>query len=227
MGEVSLRFAAIPCLAFLARNGENRFSIGRRERDVDRSLPKSVGSVADRLHGNIVAILKTGDQIMSRASLKNTAHADEIFDVFGPRIQFLTALSENDDDYCLIQGTVPAGVIVPLHSHGERETFYVVAGEIQGLCEDRWITFGVGDVFDVPGGLKHAWRNVSGASVSLLFAMPMRLGRFFRDIGRPVAMASQDAPKPADFQRLFEIATTYGYWLGSPADNAAVGLSVG
>jgi quercetin dioxygenase-like cupin family protein len=144
---------------------------------------------------------------MSRVSLKNTADTDEIFDVFGPRIQFLTALSENDDDYCLIQGTVPAGVIVPLHSHGERETFYVVAGEIQGLCEDRWITFGVGDVFDVPGGLKHAWRNVSGASVSLLFAMPMRLGRFFRDIARPVAMASQDAPKPADFQRLLVTAT--------------------
>ena len=53
--------------------------------------------------------------------------------VLGPRIQFLTALSENDDDYCLIKGTVPAGVVVPLHSHAERETFYVVGGEIQGL----------------------------------------------------------------------------------------------
>jgi hypothetical protein len=33
-----------------------------------------------------MAILNTGDQIMSRASLKNTADADEIFDVVGPRI---------------------------------------------------------------------------------------------------------------------------------------------
>jgi Cupin domain len=136
-------------------------------------------------------------------------------------------LSENDEDYCLIKGTVPAGVVVPLHSHAERETFYVIGGEIQGLCEDHWITLGVGDIFDVPGGLKHGWRNVSGASVSLLFAMPTRLGRFFRDIARPVATAGQDAPKPADLQRLFEIATAYGYWLGSPADNAAVGISFG
>jgi quercetin dioxygenase-like cupin family protein len=199
----------------------------RRELDVDRSLPESVGSIADGLHGNVVATVKTGDLIMSLASLKKTADTDGIFDVLGPRIQFLTALSENDDDYCLIKGTVPAGVVVPLHSHAERETFYVVGGEIQGLCEDHWITLGVGDVFDVPGGLKHGWRNVSGESVSLVFTMPMRLGRFFRDIGRPVEMAGQAAPKPADFQRFFEIATAYGYWLGSPADNAAVGISFG
>ena len=100
-------------------------------------------------------------------------------------------------------------------------------GEVQGLWEDHWITLGGGDVFDVPGGLKHGWRNVSGASVSLLFVVPMRLGRFFCDIGRPVTMASQSAPGPADFQHLLEIAHAYGYWLGSPADNAAVGLSFG
>jgi hypothetical protein len=44
-----------------------------------------------------------------------------------------------------------------------------------------------------------------------LFVVPMRLGRFFRDIGRPVTMASQSAPGPADFQRLLEIAHTYGF----------------
>jgi hypothetical protein len=43
------------------------------------------------------------------------------------------------------------------------------------------------------------------------FVVPMRLGRFFRDIGRPVTMASQSAPGPADFQRLLEIAHTYGF----------------
>jgi hypothetical protein len=57
-------------------------------------LPESVGSIADRLHGNIIATLKTRDQIMSRASLKSIADTDEIFDVFRPRIQFLAALSE-------------------------------------------------------------------------------------------------------------------------------------
>ncbi len=167
---------------------------------------------------------------MSLPNLKATlskVDGNEILDVLGPLVQFLTGVSDSDEDYCLMRGTVPAGVVVPLHSHAERETFYVLEGVVQGLWEDHWITLGGGDVFDVPGGLKHGWRNVSGASVSLLFVVPMRLGRFFRDIGRSVTMASQSAPGPADFQRLLEIAHTYGYWLGSPADNAAVGLSFG
>jgi hypothetical protein len=51
----------------------------------------------------------------------------------------------------------------------------------------------------------------------------MRLGRFLRDIGHPVETAG--APTPADIQRLEELGRAYGYWFGSPADNAAVGIS--
>ena len=167
---------------------------------------------------------------MSLPNLKATlskVDSNEILDVLGPLVQFLTGVSDSDEDYCLMRGTVPAGAVVPLHSHAERETFYVLEGEVQGLWKDHWITLGAGDVFDVPGGLKHGWRNVSGASVSLLFVVPMRLARFFRAIGRPVTMTSESTPGPADFQRLLEIANAYGYWLGSPADNAAAGLSLG
>ena len=47
---------------------------------------------------------------MSLASLKTTSEkvdTGEILDVLGPRIQFLTALSDNDNDYCLSKGSVP------------------------------------------------------------------------------------------------------------------------
>jgi quercetin dioxygenase-like cupin family protein len=153
--------------------------------------------------------------------------ADEIFDVLGPRIRFLTALSNHDDDYCLIAGVVPAGVVVPVHSHPERETFYVLEGEIEGLMDKRWATFGAGDVVDVPGGLRHAWRNTSGAPAQMLCVTPMRLGRFFRDIAVPLALATQGPPTPADLQRMVGLTEAYGYWLGGPADNAAVGISIG
>jgi quercetin dioxygenase-like cupin family protein len=165
---------------------------------------------------------------MPVASLKTAskrADGNKVLDVLGPLVQFLTEVSNNDEDYCLVRGIVPAGVVVPLHSHPERETFYVLEGEVQGLWEDHWITLGAGDVVDVPGGLKHGWRNVSGKSASLLVVVPMRLGRFFRDIV-PVAFASQSARDPADFQRLREIAHAYGYWIGSPVDNAAVGIGL-
>jgi len=174
---------------------------------------------------------KPGDMlIMSHSVLKTTAHkasASEMLDVIGPHIQHLTALSNADDDYCLIRSNFPAGVVVPIHSHADRETFYILGGELQGLWEDRWMTLVAGDVFDVPGSTRHAWRNTSGAPVSLIIVTSMRLGRFLRDIGRPLATVEPGPPKPADLQRLVATSQAYGYWLGSPADNAAVGISLG
>jgi quercetin dioxygenase-like cupin family protein len=155
------------------------------------------------------------------------ASPSEILDVFGPRIQHLTVLSDADDGYCLIGANFPAGVVVPIHSHDDRETFYMIAGELQGLWEDHWISVAGGDVFDVPGGIRHAWRNVSGVPASLLVVTTVRLGRFFRDIGRPIATVPVGPPTPADLQRFFEIAHDYGYWFGSAADNAAVGITFG
>jgi quercetin dioxygenase-like cupin family protein len=151
----------------------------------------------------------------------------EIFDLFGPSIQFLTPLSDGDGDYCLIRGTVPTGAVVPLHSHAERETFQVLDGQIEGYWKDHWITLTAGQVFDVPGGLRHGWRNLSSASTSLLIVAPMRLARFFHEMGRPLATLVPGAPKPEDFQRFVELASAYGYWLGGPADNAAAGLAFG
>jgi hypothetical protein len=55
----------------------------------------------------------------------------------------------------------------------------------------------------------------------------MRSGRFFRDIALPVALATQGPPTPADLQRMVGLTEAYGYWLGSPADNADVGISIG
>jgi quercetin dioxygenase-like cupin family protein len=151
----------------------------------------------------------------------------EVLDVLGPQIQYLTPLSESNEGYCLVKSTVAPGVIVPIHSHADRETFYILAGELQGLTEDRWHIFGPGGVFDVPGGIRHAFRNVSSASVSLLFVTTMRMGRFFREVGRPAATLPPGPPAPADLQRFALLAHEYGYWLGSPEDNAAVGLSFG
>jgi hypothetical protein len=66
-----------------------------------------------------------------------------------------------DVDYCLIKGTVPAGVVVPIHSHAERETFYVVEGKVQGALggsldhtRRRWGFR--------PGALEHGWQTHPG-----------------------------------------------------------------
>ena len=161
------------------------------------------------------------------ATASQEANVGEFLDVLGPRIQHLTTLSDADDGYCLLRSIFSADAIVPIHSHGDRETFYILDGELQGLREDRWVRLVRGDVFDVPGDLRHGFRNLSGAPVSLLFVTTMRMGRFFRDVGRPAATVPAGPPMPADRQRLFEIARRYGHWLGNPADNAAVCITLG
>ena len=160
--------------------------------------------------------------------MQHSEPVGEVLDLFGPQIQLLTALSDEDDGYCLFGGTLPAGAVVPLHSHAERETFYILEGELKGLRQDRWLTLAGGDVLDIPGGVKHAFRNVSAAPVYLLFVTTMRLGRFFCEVGRPAdTVPSPGPPTSADLQRFFEISRASGYWLGSAEDNAAVGISLG
>ena len=51
----------------------------------------------------------------------------------------LTPLSNGEGAYCLAKGTVPAGVVVPIHNHDERESVYVPEGQIEALWEDHWI----------------------------------------------------------------------------------------
>jgi hypothetical protein len=63
----------------------------------------------------------------------------------------------------------------------------------------------------VPGDLKHGWRKLSGAPVSMLCVTTMRLGRFHDEFGRPLAKVAQVRPKPAEIQRLIELVYTYGY----------------
>jgi len=51
----------------------------------------------------------------------------------GPSIQFLTPLEEGDDTPCLMRGTIPPGVAVPLHSHADSETLLQVSSEVEAL----------------------------------------------------------------------------------------------
>jgi hypothetical protein len=46
----------------------------------------------------------------------------ETIDVLGPTIQFLTP-PDRKDAPCIMRGTIPPGVSIPLHSHADPETF--------------------------------------------------------------------------------------------------------
>jgi quercetin dioxygenase-like cupin family protein len=150
----------------------------------------------------------------------------EILDVLGPAIQYLTPLSEDDNAYCMLRATVPPGVVVPIHSHADRETFYILAGELEALTEDSWQTFTAGEVFDVPGHVKHAFRNMSGEGVLVLVVTTMAMGRFFREVGRPISNVPPGVPSRAVIERFKRASLAEGHWLGDAEDNAAVGIAL-
>jgi quercetin dioxygenase-like cupin family protein len=152
-----------------------------------------------------------------------TKSISEKFDVYSPHkdahpgLQYLTEVTDGDENYCVVLGTFPPGAVVPLHSHPDRETFYVISGISELYRGDRWETLGPGDTADVQDGIRHAWKNSAVSTTTMFIVTTMRLARFLRDIS--VDAGSADAA--ARFQSLVQ---KNGFWLANPQENAAIGL---
>jgi quercetin dioxygenase-like cupin family protein len=164
-------------------------------------------------------------------SHRSNTKSHVVLDVLGPTIEFMVLPSESEDRYCVLKGTIPPGVSVPLHSHPDNESFFLFSGSVQALVQRQesveWITMHAGDLRHVPQGVRHAWKNQSNEPAVVIIVTTSRLGRFFQEVGRPIA---PDAlPKPpsfADVQRFAVVATRYYHWLASPEENAAVGINL-
>lgn len=157
--------------------------------------------------------------------------AHETFDVLGPRVRFLISPSDTDPDYCIMHGTIPAGVSIPIHSHPDHESFYIISGVVQALSEEennlKWKEMKAGDFVYIPGNMKHAWKNIASKPVEGLITTTKSIGKFFREIGRPVQpSATLSQPTREDLHHFAEVAAKYKHWLGSPEENAAVGISI-
>jgi quercetin dioxygenase-like cupin family protein len=152
----------------------------------------------------------------------------DTYDVFSaqkdvrPGNQYLTEVTEGDGDYCVMLCTLPSGVVIPMHSHADRETFYVLSGNPDLFRGDHWETLSPGDVIDAQDGIRHAWRNSSRAAASMLCITTMQMARFLRD----VSVDDGSADPLARGQRFLRLVQQHGYWLASPQENAAIGLDL-
>jgi quercetin dioxygenase-like cupin family protein len=149
-------------------------------------------------------------------------------DVLGPTIEFITQPARDDDSaLCVLRGVVPPGVTVPMHSHEDAEDFYILAGTQEVLTQHpeglEWAHARAGDYVRVPPGTMHAHRNVSAHAAVDLIITTARLGRFFQEIGEPV---TGQPPSPERVAKFVETAIRYGYTLGTPEQNSAVGIEL-
>jgi quercetin dioxygenase-like cupin family protein len=150
-----------------------------------------------------------------------------VLDVLGPTIEPLT--SREEQSCSVMKGTIPPGVSVPLHSHADVESFYVLSGEAQVLLQTEdgleWKALKPGDFVHIPGNAKHAWRNVSDRPMESLIITTPRLGNALREMGQPV-QGERRSPTAEDIERLDEVNARYGYWMASPEENAEMGISL-
>ena len=162
---------------------------------------------------------------------KPDADVNPLLDVMGPLIEFMILPDETGGAFTVMQGTIPPGVSVPLHSHADVEGFFVTSGEVEVLMQrtDRleWIKARSGEFIRVPGGSKHAFRNVSQEPCRQLITTTGKLGHFFQEIGRRIVPGEPlGPPTPEVLRHFLQVAAKYGYWLGSPEENAAIGISL-
>jgi len=155
----------------------------------------------------------------------------EVLEVLGPSVQFLVSPQSSDEAPCVMKGTIPPGVSVPIHSHAGLEAFFVLAGNVEVLSEEggnaHWIKAGPGDFIEVPSKAKHGFRNRSAYPVVQLITTTSKLGRFFQEVGRSLDQGSTVSPPvPDEIQRFLKTAERYGYWVATPEENALVGISL-
>lgn len=169
---------------------------------------------ADELHSTVLRQLADG-----------TPYA--AVDVFGPTLEFVSGPNDPAVDFWVMRGVVPPGVAVPLHRHDDAEDFFILSGTQQVLTRGdqglQWRDVNAGDYVHIPAGVQHAHRNVSDEPAVELIITTARLGRFFQEVARP---DSRRPVTPTELAEFVAVAAKYGYDLGTPEQNAAVGITV-
>lgn len=164
---------------------------------------------------------------MHASSIVNKGTA-EVFDALGPTVEFLTSPMTKGATYCVMKGSIPAGYSVPLHSHPDDESFYILSGTVEAMVQNngdrKWIMMSEGDFVHIPADVRHAWRNNSDQPVQGVIITTPRLGKFFQEIGRPVAPGDHLEPTPGHLQHFMKVAARYNHWLASPDENASIGI---
>src|SRR5258708_11999049 len=170
--------------------------------------------------------------ITSETKMGTSSRAEEqTFIVLRVLLQSLSTPEQINDQISVMRGTVPSGVVIPLHSHSDPEIFYVLNGSLEVFQaegpSEGWQTVTAEEVVSIPRNLRHAPRNTSPSPITPPTVSKQELYSFFRELARPFDPNSPPAPPTRDeMQHLFSVAEKYEYWLASPDENAAIGISL-
>jgi quercetin dioxygenase-like cupin family protein len=101
-------------------------------------------------------------------------------------LQFLSTPEQSNDQISVMHGTVPSGVVIPLHSHADPEIFHVLDGSLEVFQaegpSEGWQTITAGNVVCIPRNGKHALRNTSPNPTTSITVSKQQLYSFFREL---------------------------------------------
>ena len=153
-------------------------------------------------------------------------------DVVGGRVQFLASPQRiGDPGMGIVCGTLDAGAFVPLHSHPDAENFVMMEGEME-VYQDTgqtsgWSTISRGVLVVIQGRTRHAWRNQSSQKAVVLVFTGGSLFEGMSKIARPLLPTGEAPPLTPDvMQSILPVTQQYGFWSGTPEENAAIGLTL-
>jgi quercetin dioxygenase-like cupin family protein len=159
------------------------------------------------------------------------AAGEQSFAVVGTVLQFVTSPEQCGSDLSVMRCGVPGGAVIPLHSHSDPEVFYLLDGNVDVFqyheASSGWPPVSRGEVVTIASGVRHALRNLNSTPAISVLISQARLYHFFRELAQPINPGDQPPrPSPEVMKTLLALAAKYDFWVGSPSENAAIGISI-
>ncbi len=142
----------------------------------------------------------------------------EKIDILGVELEWKLTDVETGNKYCVLEATVPPGVVVPPHRHPDHEAFFVIEGAPEFASETptglEWCFATPGEMISIPSMAVHGFRNPTDSDVRVLITCTPNLGRFFEEAGLPFYRHSPyrfTVPSTEQVERVLEIGERFGH----------------
>jgi quercetin dioxygenase-like cupin family protein len=142
----------------------------------------------------------------------------EKIDILGVEMEWKLTDAETGNQYCVLEATLPPGVVVPPHRHPDQEAFFVLEGAPEFASERpnglEWCFAVPGETINIPSMAWHGFRNPTESDVRVLITCTPNLGRFFEEAGLPFHRESPyrvTVPSTEQVERVLDIGERYGH----------------
>ena len=139
--------------------------------------------------------------------------------VVGDVYRFMATGEDTNGKYAMWEAIVPPGGGPPPHVHSrEKESFFILEGEITFQIGEERIVASAGTFANMPVGSLHSFKNATDKVARMIISVaPAGLEKMFFEGGQPVAFGDErPPPSKAEIEKLLTVAPNYGVEIKVP-----------